>query len=101
MIPQEKTAAVTRGLREGLGETEIEDIRKMTKGRTSALVLRIVAGGRPYLLRIMMRPNATLGPEREFTCMRTAAEAGLAPRVWYTSKDDQISITDFVEEVPF
>jgi len=49
----------------------------------------------------MMRPNATLGPEREFTCMRTAAEAGLAPRVWYTSKDDQISITDFVEEVPF
>ncbi len=33
--------------------------------------------------------------------MKMAAEAGLAPRVWYTSIEDQISITDFVEEAPF
>ncbi len=32
MIPQEKMAAVTRGLREAFGVTEFEDIRKMTKG---------------------------------------------------------------------
>jgi hypothetical protein len=101
MIPQEKCAAVTRGLREAFGATEIEDIRKMTKGQTTALVFRIVVQGRPYLLRIIMRTNLMIGPERQFTCMKAAAEAGLAPRVWYTSTEDQISITDFVEELPF
>jgi aminoglycoside phosphotransferase (APT) family kinase protein len=100
MIPQEKSAAVSRGLREAFGVTEIEDIHQMTKGHNSALVLRIVVQGCPYLLRIIMRPNSILGPEREFTCMKVAAEAGLAPRLRYTSIEDQISITDFVEEVP-
>jgi hypothetical protein len=33
--------------------------------------------------------------------MKAAAEAGLAPRVWYTSVEDRISITDFVEARPF
>ncbi len=101
MIPQEKSAAVIRGLREAFGVAEFEDIRKITKGHTSALVFRIVVQGRPYLLRIIMRTNSMIGPTRQFTCMKAAAEAGLAPRVWYTSTEDQISITDFVEEVPF
>ncbi len=73
----------------------------MTKGRTSALVFRIVVIGRPYLLRVITQTNSMLGPTRHFTCMKAAAEAGLAPHVWYTSIEDQISITDFVEEVPF
>ena len=33
--------------------------------------------------------------------MHAAAEAGLAPRVWYTNIEDRVSITDFVETVPF
>jgi aminoglycoside phosphotransferase (APT) family kinase protein len=101
MIPQEKSAAVTRGLREAFGVTEFEDIRKMTKGHTSALVFRIVVKGRPYLLRIIMHTNSMIGPTRQFTCMKAAAAAGLAPHVWCTSTEDQISITDFVEEAPF
>ena len=39
-------------------------------------------------------------PTRHYTCMRAAAEAGVAPRVWYTNIEDQISITDFVEAEP-
>ena len=35
MIPQEKSAAVTRGLREAFGVTEFEDIRKVTRGHSS------------------------------------------------------------------
>jgi hypothetical protein len=101
LIPQEKTAAVTQGLCEAFGVTEFEDIRKITKGQTPALIFRIVVKGRPYLLRLIMYKNSILGPERHFTCMRLASEAGLAPRVRYTSIEDQLSITDFVEEVPF
>jgi aminoglycoside phosphotransferase (APT) family kinase protein len=101
MIPQEKSAVVTRALREAFGVTEFEDIRIMTKGHSFALKFRIVVQGRPYLLRIIMRTNSMLGPTRHFTCMKAAAEAGLAPHVWYTSTEDQISIIDFVEEAPF
>ena len=99
MIPPEKHAAVTRGMREAFGVTEFEDIRMLKDGMTSALVFRIVVRGTPYLLRITMRTDSTTA--RHFACMRAAAEAGLAPRVWYTSMDDRISITDFVEAVPF
>jgi len=100
VIPQEYSAAVNRALREAFGTSDFEDVRMMTKGHM-ALVFRIVVRGSPFLLRIITRKNAVIGPEREFTCMQVAAEAGLAPRVWYTSTADQISISDFVEEAPF
>jgi Phosphotransferase enzyme family len=98
MIPQEKSAAVTRGLLEAFGVTQFEEIRMMTKGHTPSLVFRIVVRGSPFLLKIIMLPY---DPTRHFTCMKSAAEAGLAPHVWYTSIEDKISITDFVEAVPF
>lgn len=97
MIPQEKSAAVTRALREAFGVAAFEDIRLLSDGLTS-LVFRIVVGGSPFLLRIIMRP---IDPARHYTCMRAAAEAGLAPHVWYASIDDRICITDFLEAAPF
>ena len=101
MIPLEKSAAVTRGLREAFGVTEIEDIRRIIKGLSSDLIFRIVVKGSPYLLRIITRVNEQTDPARQFTCMKAAAAAGLAPRVWYASIEDAISITDFVEARPF
>jgi hypothetical protein len=99
MIPQEKSEAVIRGLREAFGVSEFEDIRKLTGGQWSlALVFRIVVRGRPYMLRIIMRQD---DPTRHFASMRVAADAGLAPHVWYASVEDRLSITDFVEAVPF
>jgi hypothetical protein len=65
MIPQEKSAAVTQGLREAFGVTGFEDIRMLTRGH-SALVLRIVVRGFPFLLKIITRTNAVIGPARQF-----------------------------------
>ncbi|HYL35204.1 MAG TPA: phosphotransferase [Bryobacteraceae bacterium] len=98
MIPEEKSAAVTRGLHEAFGVTGFEDIRKLTSRPTSNLVFRIVVRGSPFLLKIATRKG---DPARSFTCMRAAAEAGLAPHVWYTSVEDRVAITDFVEAAPF
>ena len=98
MIPKEKKESVGRALRETFGVAEFEDIRKLTGGLTSSLVFRIVVRGSPYVLRIIMRKD---DPADHFTCMRAAAEGGLAPHVWYTSVEDKISITDFVAAVPF
>jgi thiamine kinase-like enzyme len=40
-------------------------------------------------------------PTRQFACMKIAAEAGIAPRVWYADVADRVLITDFVEARPF
>jgi len=97
MIPQEKIAAATRGLSEAFGVAAFDDIRDLTERPGSNRVFRIVVRGSAYLLRI----NTRAGDVRHhFGCMQAAAEAGLAPRVWYTSAEDRISITDFVEAVP-
>jgi aminoglycoside phosphotransferase (APT) family kinase protein len=58
---------------------------------------RIIVRGSRYLLRINTRKGDMA---RHFTCMQAAADAGVAPRVWYASIEDRISITDFVEAVP-
>ena len=97
MIPQEKMAAATRGLNEAFGIAAFDDIRDLTERPGSNRVFRIVVAGSAYLLRINTRAGDTA---RHFACMLAAAEAGVAPRVWYASAEDRISITDFVEAVP-
>jgi aminoglycoside phosphotransferase (APT) family kinase protein len=98
MIPQEKIAAATRGLNEAFGVAEFDHIRDLTERPGSNRAFRIVVRGSPYLLRINTRAGDMT---RHFSCMQAAAGAGLAPRVRYTSAEDRISITDFVEAVPF
>jgi len=98
MIPQDKSAAVTRGLRDAFGVSEFEEISTITKGHTNSLVFRIIVGGTPYLMKIIIRAE---DPTRHYTCMKAAAEAGLAPKVWYANSDDKVCITDFVREESF
>lgn len=101
MIPEEKNVGVAHALRKAFGVTKFEDIRSVTMGLSSDLAFRIVVKGSPYMLRIIMRVNEQTDPQRQFTCSQAAAEAGLAPRVWYVSIKDGISITDFVEPAAF
>ncbi len=98
MIPQEKTAAVACGLNKAFGVAAFDDIKNLTERASSNRAYRIVVRGSAYLLRINTRAGDM---PRQFQCMQAAAHAGLAPRVWYASAEDRISITDFVEAVPF
>jgi hypothetical protein len=98
MIPQEKIAAATRGLNEAFGVAALDEIRDLTERPGSNRAFRIIVRGSVYLLRINTRAGDMM---RHFSCMKAAAEAGLAPRVWYACAEDRISITDFVEAVPF
>jgi len=97
MIPQEKQAAVTLGLNETFGVADFDDILDLTERPGSNRAFRIAVRGSAYMLRINTRPGDMT---RHFACMRAAADAGLAPRVWYAGTEDRISITDFVESVP-
>ncbi len=98
-IPQEHHPSVSRALQTTFGVTEPEELQPITKGQSGAFIARIKIHGAPYLLRIA-RKNQYVGPEREFTCLQAAANAGIAPRVHYTNLEDRLSITDFVAELP-
>src|SRR5262249_16649909 len=98
MIPEGKNAAVARALRETLGVSEFGDIRRINTAKlTSAHVFRIVVQDHPYLLRVITRNDVNTDPTRQFTCMKIASEAGLAPRVLYTSIEDRVSLTEFIQ----
>ncbi|MGC4050566.1 MAG: phosphotransferase [Paludibaculum sp.] len=97
MIPQEKQEAVLRGLQAAFGVPDFEEISVLTGGHTNSLVYRIVVGGKPYVLKIIVRAE---DPTRHYACMTAAAEAGIAPRVWYASTEDRLAITDFVRAEP-
>jgi aminoglycoside phosphotransferase (APT) family kinase protein len=101
MIPEDKKLLVERALRTAFGVSEFEDIRQLTEGLSSALIFRIVVRGTAYLLRVIMRTDAMGDPTRLYNCMKAGEDAGLAPRVWYTSIEDRVSITDFVNAKPF
>lgn len=101
MIPENKLNAVNNALQETFGVNELENIKELTAGLSSALVFRIVVKGKSYLLRIITRTDAMADPTDQFACMKIAADAELAPRIWYLNIQDRISITDFVEAKAF
>ena len=100
MIPEAKQPAVSRALHAAFGVNEYEDIRPLTGGLSTALAFKIVVSSNPYLLKIL-RTELISDPAHEFACMQIAADAGIAPRIWYANKEDRILVTDFVEAKPF
>jgi len=101
MIPEAKQPAVARALDEAFGVREIDDIRLLTGGLSTAQVFRIVVKNEPYLLRLTM-PGAPAGdPAGQLSSMQTAADAGIAPHIWYVDAQDGILIADFVEARPY
>lgn len=101
MIPETKGNAVQHALKIAFGVSEFEDIGKITIGLSPDLVFRIVVQGKPYLLRIVTRNGVYCDPPHYFACMKTAADTGIAPHIWYMSTEDRILITDFIEARDF
>ena len=101
MIPENKQTAVMHALQVAFGVSEFEEIQQLTAGLSSALIFKIVVKGKSYLLRVITRTDAMADPTHYYGCMKPAADAGLAPRVWYAGTADRISITDFVDAKPF
>jgi aminoglycoside phosphotransferase (APT) family kinase protein len=101
MIPENKKNAVIKALQTTFAVSGPDDIHQLTAGLSSALVFKITVQRRDYLLRVITRTDAMSDPTHEYNCMQTAAEAGIAPRVWYVDATDKIAITDFVDAKPF
>jgi aminoglycoside phosphotransferase (APT) family kinase protein len=95
VIPNEHAPAVTRALQAAFNTDHYDEIHQPTGGLSTALVYRIVVKGRPYLLRIISK-QAWGDPSREFAAMQAGSDAGIAPRIHYSSLEDRLILTDFI-----
>jgi aminoglycoside phosphotransferase (APT) family kinase protein len=97
-IPAPKRPAVDKALIAAFGTHQLDNIVPLSGGLSDALVFRIRVGGIAYLLRIEGSRDTFRDPARWYGCMRTAAEAFLAPRVRYACAQDGVAIMDFIPE---
>lgn len=100
LIPAAKWDAVQTALQAAFHTTTMDSIDLLSGGLSSALVYKIVVGGRPYVLRLLMEIDQLRDPARQFLCMNHAAAAGIAPAVHYANVEDALTITDFIATQP-
>jgi aminoglycoside phosphotransferase (APT) family kinase protein len=100
-IDPTRREVVAAALRATFGASAVQSLEPIAGGLSAALVYRLVVGDRPYLLRIVRQINPFNDPARHFACLKTAAEAGLAPAVHHADPARALLITDFITARPF
>lgn len=97
LIPEAKRDAVARALTAAFGTAELDGPPvALSGGLSGAVLLKIRVGGIAYALRIEGPTNSFGDPARSFGCMRTAAAAMLAPRVWCADPESGVAVMDLV-----
>jgi len=100
VIPFDRREAVQRGLDTAFPGATVEKIDVVTGGASGALIFKIAVRGDDYLLRLETGRDGFRDPERQYACLKIAAEAGVAPRLHYADARDGVAITGFVRVVP-
>lgn len=80
-----------------IGAAAAYTVRPLTGGVSGAFVFLIEARGRRYVLRIE-GPAGPLRNPHQYSSMRVAAEAGIAPRVHYLDEQERVAISDFIAD---
>jgi len=82
-----------------VGASAVAAVRSLTGGVSGARVFLIEAHGRRFVLR-MEGPASPLRNPHQYSSMRIAAEAGIAPRLHYLDANDRVVMMDFIEDRP-
>ena len=96
LIPFPKREAALHACQKAFGAAVIQSVARITKGASGAGVFKLTVDGRDYLLRIEGPSDGFRDPDRQYTCLRIAAEAGVAPRLIYADPKEGIAVTDFI-----
>jgi aminoglycoside phosphotransferase (APT) family kinase protein len=98
-LADQQRDAARAALRHVLGTVPVDAVVPMAGGFTTAAVFRIEAGGRRYVLRVEGTPSPLRNPH-QYQSMRIAAEAGIAPRLYYADEDSRVAVIDYIETRP-
>lgn len=81
------------------GNSPVSSVRVVQGGASGALTYRIEVGDRPYLVRLETYRSPLRNPH-QYACMKTAADAGIAPPLRYADDGTGIAIIDFISTQP-
>ena len=95
VIPEERRAVAREALAAAFGAARTTSIQPITQGGSGALIYRVESNGKPYLLRIERRRDGFDDGGRGYACMRTAAEAGIAPPLIAADSASGVAIMEF------
>lgn len=98
-IPEQLHTAVHAGLSAALDARQIESVEPVTGGASGATTLCVHAAKRSFLVRVESVRNPFRNPH-QYTCMRIAAEAGIAPALHYVDDQTGVAIMDFIKARP-
>lgn len=99
-IPEDRRERARTALATAFGRSPVTSLEPITLG-ASASSYRIEVAGRPYVLRLeSSRRDEIRDPRRSYACMRTAAEAGIAPALRHADAAAAVAIMDFVPHRP-
>ena len=98
VIPEDRRAAAQSAVADALGP--ISSLQPVSGGASGALVYRVEAKGRPYLLRLEPPRDIMRDPDRGYACIRLAADAGVAPPVRHIDPAERVAIMDFLPNRP-
>ena len=86
-------------LKIAFGVRPLEAISSVGGGITTALTLKVRAGGRSYLLRVEGEPSPLRNPY-QYESMRIAAETSIAPKILHLDEAARVMVMDFIESRP-
>jgi aminoglycoside phosphotransferase (APT) family kinase protein len=96
-VPVERRDRIQSALSQACGAHAITSVEPLTGGASGALIYRVDASSRVYLLRVETRRDALRNPH-QYVCMRTAAEADIAPPLRYLDEAEGIALMDCVPQ---
>ena len=97
IIPAAQRDIAQAALAAAFGAVPVAQLVPVTGGASGALTFRADVAGRPYLLRIEGRRTPMRNPH-QYTCMKIAADAGVAPPLRYADDAAGVAILDFLPQ---
>jgi hypothetical protein len=94
-----KHEAVRATLAAVLGTASPDAVMPISGGASGAQIFRIDAAGKQLVLRVEGVPSPLRNPH-QYVSQRIAAEAGVAPRIFYIDEEAGIAVTSFIVQQP-
>jgi len=99
LVPEHLHDAVSNALRAAFDAANVESAEPVTGGASGATTLRLQVAQRACLLRVETVRSPLRNPH-QYTCMRSAASAGIAPPLHYVDDQAGVAIMDFIVTQP-
>jgi aminoglycoside phosphotransferase (APT) family kinase protein len=98
-IPPDQRETARAALTAAFGSSAITRVDAVRGGASGASVYRAEVDDRTYLVRIE-GPRHPLRNPHQYVCMRTAADAGIAPPIHFVDAEAGVAVMDYVVSRP-